>query len=111
MTSLKTSVRNIVTILFILLGCAFFLYSYMLTMIPVIDLGYMTLRDIYYLDGLLFLTIAMSVFTIVKSKKMIFRGRRIGVRRTFWVISSGALKIVFCLCLTYCFFYYSITFE
>ncbi|MCA9402998.1 MAG: hypothetical protein KC897_04395 [Candidatus Omnitrophica bacterium] len=111
MISLKTSVRNIVTILFILLGCIFFLYSYMLSIIPVIDLGYMTLGDIYTLDGLLFLIIAMSVFTIVKSKKLVYRGRRMCVRRTFWCISSGTLKILFCICLTYCFFYYSITFE
>ncbi len=111
MISIKTSVRNIITILFIILGCAFFLYSYMLSMIPVIDLGYMTLRDIYALDGLLFLIIAMSIFTMVKSKKMMFRGRRMCVRRTLWCVGSGTLKIAFCLCLTYCFFYYSIIFE
>lgn len=111
MISVKTSFRNVITILFIILGSAFFLYCYMLSMIPVIDMGYMTLSEIYALDSLLLLIITMSVFTIVKSKKMLFRGRRMGVKRTLWFVSSGALKIAFCLCLTYCFFYYSITFE
>ncbi|MGE0268786.1 MAG: hypothetical protein AB7S78_10075 [Candidatus Omnitrophota bacterium] len=106
----RVSIRNIINISFIFVGTIFFLYSYMLNIIPVVDLGYMNLKEIYMLDLLLLLIILVCVFVIVKNHNLIYRGKIMCIKSTALCIAFNTFKIVFCISLAYCFFYYSITF-
>lgn len=106
----RISLRNIVNITFIFVGTIFFLYSYMLNIIPVMDLGYMNLKEIYTLDLLLLFIISVCIFVIVKNHNLIYRGKLMCIRSTAVCIALNTFKIVFCISLAYCFFYYSITF-
>ncbi len=110
MIRLKISIRNIVNVLLVFVGTIFFLYSYMLNILPVIDLGYLSLKEIYVLNLILLLIIAVCVVVMVKNRTMVYRGKALGIRSTAYCVIVNALKIVFCVGLSYCFFYYSITF-
>lgn len=110
MTTIKISIRNIINIMFVFIGTIFFLYSYMLNIIPVMDLGYMNLNEIYILDLLLLFIIGVCVFIIVKNNNLMYRGKILCVKSTAVCLAFNTFKIVFCISLAYCFFYYSITF-
>ncbi len=108
----RISIRNIINLLFVFMGTIFFLYAYMRNIIPMMDLGYMNIREIYMLDILLLGIIAAAVLVIVKNHpSLIYQGRFMSIRSTALCVTFNTFKIVFCISLAYCFFYYSISFA
>ncbi|MCA9408244.1 MAG: hypothetical protein KC733_06115 [Candidatus Omnitrophica bacterium] len=106
----RISLRNLIKVAFIMVGLFFYLYLYWANISPVMDAGYLNLKEIYIINSLLFTIIVFAVFTIVKNEQIVYKGNNFGPRVALYTVILKSAKILFSLALAYGMLYYSISF-